>query len=124
MFFGIKDTDGVNGNEQLVTTIEYHDNMGVKYPEVISIVPVTVSGKKKFKYTVKDYFRKYNTPAESFEDHCKFFLTNPRYAGALAVKSDPYKFVEAVAKAGYATAPDYATTMKSMVDSIMRRMPK
>ena len=37
-FFGIKDTDGVNGNEQLITTTEYLSTDKVKFPVIIKIV--------------------------------------------------------------------------------------
>lgn len=118
MFFGVKDTDGLNGNEQLITTTEYHASMNVKYPVVISVTPVVKNGKKLFKYKVKDYFRKYKTPAESFAHHGQFFLKNPRYAQALAVKQDPHKFLDEVAKAGYATDPNYATTLRKVAKLI------
>lgn len=106
MMFGIKDTDGLNGNEQLVTTTEYHATANVKYPVIISIK--WDKNYKKFKYRVKDWFRKYDTPADSFKDHCKFFFENKRYAKALAVKDNPELFIKEVAAAGYATGPAYS----------------
>lgn len=124
MFFGVKDTDGVNGNEQLLTTTEYHTSVNVKYPVVISITPTVKNGRKLFKYKVKDYFRKYNTPADCFNDHAQFFFKNKRYAKALLVKDDPIKFIDEIAKAGYATAPDYATLLKSVAKSISNHLPK
>jgi flagellum-specific peptidoglycan hydrolase FlgJ len=120
MFFGVKDTDGVNGNEQLLTTTEYSRRADLKFPEIISITPVVRNGEKWFKYKVKDYFRKYETPEECFTDHTKFFFANKRYAKALEVKGDPDKFIDAIAKAGYATAPDYATTLKSVAKTIKK----
>jgi len=63
-------------------------------------------------------FRKYDTAEESFTDHAKLFLTNKRYAKALQVKTDPYKFAEEVAKAGYATAPNYADSLKTLIKEI------
>ena len=118
MFFGVKDTDGVNGNEQLITTTEYHNTMDVKYPEIISITPCVISGKKKFRYKVKDYFRKYETPEECFTDHTQFFFKNERYKKALFVKADPHAFADEIAKAGYATDPNYATTLHSIIKRI------
>lgn len=117
-FFGIKDSDGVNGNEQLIVTTEYSRRADLQFPEVISVTPVIRNGQKWFKYKVKDYFRKYNTPAESFTDHGNFFLYNKRYKAALAVKSDPYKFVDEIAKAAYATDPNYATLLRSIIKTI------
>lgn len=123
MFFGVKDTDGINGNEQLITTTEYSRRADLKFPVVISITPVVRNGQKWFKYVVKDYFRKYNTPEECFTDHANFFFKNPRYKKALEVKHDPYKFVEAIAAAGYATDPNYASTLKQLVKMVETNTP-
>ena len=122
MFFGVKDTDGINGNEQLLTTTEYSRSANLKFPEIISITPVIRNGQKWFKYKVKDYFRKYETPEQCFTDHGNFFLKNKRYAKALAVKNDPYKFIDEVAKAGYATAPNYASILKSVAKMIEKHI--
>lgn len=118
MFFGVKDTDGINGNEQLLVTTEYSIYPNLKFPETLSVTPVLRKGKKMFKYKVKDYFRKYASPEECFADHANFFFKNKRYAKALLVKNEPVKFLEEVAKAGYATDPNYAENLKSIVRSI------
>lgn len=118
MFFGVKDTDGLNGNEQLITTTEYFRRADVKFPVVLSVTPVVRNGQKWFKYKVKDYFRKYSSPEECFTHHALFLLNNKRYAPAIRLKHDPYAFIDAIAKAGYATAPDYAKTLKSVAKTI------
>lgn len=118
MFFGVKDTDGINGNEQLIITTEYSRRADLKFPVIISITPVVRNGQKWFKYIVKDYFRKYHTPEECFTDHANFFFKNKRYSQALAVKHDPYKFAGAIAAAGYATDPNYASTLKQLVKMV------
>lgn len=123
MFFGVKDTDGLNGNEQLIVTIEYSKRNNLKFPEIIEIKPVVLNGVKFFKYTVKDYFRKYNSPEECFSDHARFFFKNANYKKALAVKSDTYLFIEEIAKAGYATAPNYATELKAVARTIEKLIP-
>jgi len=120
MFFGVKDTDGVNGNEQLLTTTEYSRRSDLKFPVIISVVPCVLNGQKYFKYTIKDYFRKYDTPENCFTDHVQFFLRNPRYATALTVKSNTDRFIEEIARAGYATDPNYATLLKSVARSVER----
>lgn len=120
MFFGIKDRDGVNGNEQLLTTKEYHNTMDVKYPVIISITPVVINGQKKYKYHVKDYFRKYPTPYGSFRDHADFFFKNKRYAKALEVRHVPELFLTEVAKAGYATDPQYRKKILWCLDEIKK----
>ena len=119
MFFGIKDTDGVNGNEQLITTTEYTRSAKNPMPVAISSTPVIRNGVKMFKHKGKDYFRKYKTPAESFEDHTKFFFKNPRYAKALLVKSDYNKFFDEITKDGYTTDPNYANVIKSVAKIIV-----
>lgn len=124
MIFGVKDTDGVNGNEQLLTTTEYSRSANAKFPNIISVKPVIRNGQKWYKYKIKDYFRKYPTPKESFVDHAQFFLKNKRYATALTVKHEPYQFIDAIAKAGYATDPNYAATLKSIARSIEKLIPK
>lgn len=114
MMFGIKDTDGVNGNEQLITTTEYSKRPDLKFPQIITKIfnPVT----KLYKYTVKDWFRKYNSAQESFEDHAKFFMTNARYKDNFAkCGNDPYKWADEVAADGYATGPEYATQLKQII---------
>lgn len=118
MLFGIKATPNTPPNKrQLVTTTEYLRSPNVKFPEVISI---TKQANGLYKYKVKDWFRKYDNPKESFDDHARFFFENPRYAKALAVRGDANRFVEEIAKAGYATAPNYARTLKSIIKTIER----
>jgi flagellum-specific peptidoglycan hydrolase FlgJ len=124
MIFGIKDTDGVNGNEQLLTTTEYSRSANAKFPNIISVTPVIRNGQKWYKYKIKDYFRKYVSPKESFVDHASFFIKNKRYATALTVKNDPYKFIDEIAKAGYATDPNYAKTLKSIAKDIEKLIQK
>lgn len=119
-FFGIKDTDGVNGNEQLITTTEYLKSDKVKFPQIISITKVGT----KFKYIVKDWFRKYPSAEVAFNDHVNFFLKNKRYSEAIKYKNNPERFFEEIAKAGYATAPNYANELKAVMKSVIKRLPK
>ena len=101
--FGIKDTDGVNGNEQLLTTTEVLSSDKAKFPVILSIKKVG----SLFYYTVKDWFRKYPTVADGFNDHANYFLQNSRYYKARAYRGDAEQFLREVPRAGYATAPDY-----------------
>ena len=120
MFFGVKDTDGINGNEQLLITTEYSRRADLKFPEIISVTPIVRNGQKMFRYRIKDYFRKYESPEQSFTDHTQFFLKNARYKEALEVKSDPIKFSQAIAKAGYATDPNYSDTLIGVINTIKK----
>ena len=115
MFFGVKaGKDTPSEKKQLLTTTEILSSPNLKhlFPLVIS-VKMLPNG--KYKYTIKDWFRKYDTPEECFTDHAQFFFKNKRYAKALLVRSDPYKFAEEVAKAGYATATNYADSLKKII---------
>lgn len=114
MFFGIKDSDGLNGNEQLLLTTEYLDNPYKKFPAIISMVQIS---KRLWKYRIKDWFRKYNSPEESFTDHANLFVTRKRYSTAMKQK-DPYKFAAEIHKAGYATDPDYTNKLHRLITMI------
>lgn len=120
MFFGIKaNRDMLPEKRQLLTTKEILSHSNAKFPQIISVTPMANG---KYLYVVKDWFRKYDSPEESFTDHAKFFLENRRYAKALAQKSDPYRFAEEVSKAGYATAPDYIDLLKKMIGIIEKNI--
>ena len=82
------------------------------------MISITKRTDGKYLYIVRDWFMKYETPEECFTDHANFFFRNKRYAKALEVKADPYKFAEEVAKAGYATAPNYAESLKALIKEI------
>ncbi|WP_454986285.1 glycoside hydrolase family 73 protein [Capnocytophaga bilenii] len=118
MFFGVKAGNETPAEEkQLLTTTEVLNSPNMKhlFPQVMSVKMLTNG---KWLYRVKDWFRKYDTPEECFTDHAQFFFKNKRYAKALLVRSDPYKFAEEVAKAGYATAPNYAESLKALIKEI------
>lgn len=123
MMFGIKDTDGVNGNEQLITTTEYLKNPDAKFPVIISKIFLPV--KKLYKYIVKTWFRKYNTPKESFEDHGNFFLQNKRYKDNFGKCKDDWKcWCKEVADDGYATGTNYAKLLLQIGASIEKELIK
>ena len=116
MLFGIKARPETPADKkQLLRTTEVLLSANVVFPKIISIKK---RADGKYTYTVLDWFRKYETQEECFTDHAQFFFKNKRYAKALLVKEDPYKFAEEVAKAGYATAPDYANSLKKLIKMI------
>lgn len=117
-YFGVKWNKYVGGDKQLLTTTEYLKTSDVEFPEIISITPIIRNNQQYFKYIVKDYFRKYESPEECFTDHANFFLRNPRYSNALNVKNEPYAFFEAIFLAGYATDPNYAQALSSIAHRI------
>lgn len=118
MLFGIKAGPGIPAHKkQLLTTTEYSRSPNVQFPVIIS---VQKQPNGLYRYKVKDWFRRYESPKESFDDHARFFFENPRYKRALEVRHDANRFVEEIAKAGYATAPNYAQALKSIINTIER----
>ena len=104
-----------NEKKQLLRTNEVLSSANAVFPKIFSIKKREDG---KYTYVVLDWFRKYDTPEECFTDHAQFFFKNKRYAKALLVRSDPYKFAEEVAKAGYATAINYADSLKKVIKTI------
>lgn len=120
MFFGVKASkDTPENQKQLLLTREVLSTKMAKFPVIISITP---RADGKYNYRVKDWFRKYDTPEESFTDHAQFFFKNKRYSKALEVKHDPYQFADGVAKTGYATDPNYAAVLKSIIKTIEKNI--
>jgi flagellar protein FlgJ len=107
MMFGVKDSDGINGNEQLLTTFEYLSHPNAKFPVIISIKQIA---KNRYKYIVKEYFRKYKTPEDSFRDHALLIKNKSRYIKAWENRGSYKMFLTEVAKAGYSTSSGYAAT--------------
>lgn len=123
MFFGVKaKASDPASKRQLVTTTEYLNSpdLGHLFPQVLAIEQVAT---KRWKYRVKDWFRKYRTAKGSFDDHANFFLANKRYAEALKVGTDPIAFFQEIAKAGYATSPIYFETLTKVARMIERHLP-
>lgn len=120
-FFGVKANRTTPMNKkQLIKTKEVLKTNSAYFPEIFSIKQ---RADGKYDYVVKDWFRKYDTPEECFTDHANFFFENKRYSKALEYRSDPYKFAKEIAKAGYATAPNYAEVLVSVIKTIERNMP-
>lgn len=124
MMFGVKDTDGINGNEQLIRTTEYFPTPDRKFPVIHSITRVKKGNVYVYKYDIEDYFRKFDTPADSFRHYAQFIFDNPRYKKALEVRHDPVAYLREIARAGYATNPNYEEYMMMMLRSVRKRLPK
>lgn len=121
MFFGVKATKDTPANKrQLLITREVLKHPDSVFPEILS---KTQLNNGDWEYRVKDWFRKYESPEESFSDHAEFFFKNKRYEKALEVRFNPYRFAEEIAKAGYATDPNYATILKGVIKTIEKNMP-
>lgn len=122
MMFGVKKGSGKNyggwqGHSQLITTTEYSSVSTRNYPFIYPGYPIqTASG--KWKYRIKDFFRAYPSPFFSFIDWAGLLIKNSRYRNAILHRNDPYRFADEVARAGYATDPNYASKVKSIMREI------
>jgi len=121
MMFSMKCGKSWAGARQLLTTTEYHKTNTRKYPQVISIE--WIEAKKKYKYRVKDYFRKYPTPYESFADYAQTLCRLKRYAPAFAYSDNPEMFIQKIWEGGYATDPNYVEKIKTMMNIIKEKLP-
>ncbi len=117
-FFGIKArASDPPVARQLITTREVLSRPNVRFPQVIS---VTKRPDGRYDYVVKDWFRRYPSAAAGFAAHGRFLRRNSRYAAAFGHTRDPYAFARAVAAAGYATDPSYASALTSVMRLIAR----
>ena len=64
--------------------------------------------------SVTDSFRTYPDLASSIDGYYEFLLTNKRYAGYIGL-TDPQTQITAISRAGYATDPNYASKVMSII---------
>jgi len=69
---------------------------------------------------VTEKFRAYSSYAESFADYAKLLTTSPRYAKTLTAGTDAAKFANNLQQAGYATDPNYAKKLTSVIQQTLR----
>jgi peptidoglycan hydrolase FlgJ len=62
-------------------------------------------------------FRAYGSVAESVGDFARLLASSPRYREAIAAGGDARAYVQNIAKAGYATDPDYGNKLNEVLDS-------
>lgn len=65
-------------------------------------------------------FRSYPDTASAFRDYADLLTSNPRYAAALNTGSDARAFASGLAKAGYATDPNYADKLSKVATQLQR----
>ncbi|MDP2282997.1 MAG: flagellar assembly peptidoglycan hydrolase FlgJ [Pseudohongiella sp.] len=94
--FGIKANADWKGSRANVSTLEFRD--GAMHREIAS-------------------FRAYNSFEESFADYVRLIQDQPRYAKALQNASDSTAYSNHLQRAGYATDPDYAEKIQSVLRS-------
>ncbi len=100
-FFGIKAHQGWQGDVADTLTHEYMDGQ---------------------RLTIKDRFRSYGAPEESFQDYVNFLSNNPRYREALQKAADPEAYARGLQEAGYATDPNYADKILNIADSELMQL--
>ncbi len=65
-------------------------------------------------------FRAYDTAEEGIQQQAKFFTENSRYSKALAYPRNPERFIQEVAKAGYATDSLYAQKVIAKLKEVQK----
>lgn len=63
-------------------------------------------------------FRMYGDWQESISDYLAFLNANPRYRDVVEQGGEPERFARALQQSGYATDPDYASKVLSVLDTI------
>lgn len=67
-------------------------------------------------YSLKQPFRKYKTPADSFADHARFLLTYDRYKPLFSLDVNDYEgWAKGLKSAGYATDNLYPSKLINMI---------
>ncbi len=104
----IKGSDGTNSNNL------FGIKAGADWKGKTVDVATTeyVNGKPQRKV---EKFRAYESYADSFKDYAKLITNNPRYEKVLASGGDAASFAQGLQKAGYATDPNYATKLASII---------
>jgi flagellar protein FlgJ len=92
--FGIKAGPGWKGKVATAVTTEY------------------VNGKP---HTRVEKFRAYESYADGFKDYAQMLTKNPRYQKVLASAGDAASFAHGLQRAGYATDPQYAAKLSSII---------
>ncbi len=92
--FGIKAGSGWSGNTVSKPTLEFRN--GIMQTEIA-------------------HFRAYTSPSDSLEDYVNFIQSNARYRHALDHGGDDVHYVKSLQEAGYATDPEYADKILSIM---------
>lgn len=111
------DKHGVPGNSSLARL--YNNHFGIKADKTWTGKKVNLKTREVFDgkdVIIGDYFRVYEEPIQSFKDRVAFLQRFKRYekAGVFAAKT-PGEQAEALLRAGYATDPNYAIILKSLI---------
>lgn len=97
--FGLKASGNWQGDVAVASTTEYEHGAMLKKTE---------------------RFRSYPDTASAFRDYADMLTSNPRYAAALNTGSNAQAFASGLAKAGYATDPNYADKLSKVATQLQR----
>lgn len=95
--FGIKAGGNWNGKVVEAATTEYVN--GVKQNRI-------------------EKFRAYDSYADSFKDFANMMRTSPRYENVMANLNNANNYAQAMQQAGYATDPNYASKLASVIQKV------
>lgn len=70
--------------------------------------------------TINADFAAWGSPYEGLRGYANFFHRNKRYATALKYPNDPFKFIEEIKKAGYATSENYISILHGMLKNDLK----
>jgi flagellar protein FlgJ len=118
--FGITKGSSWTGKTALMPTVEYFNTPDKKFtlPEEGELIEEVSPG--EWKYRVLRLFRVYDSLADCLADHLSV-LRKRGYTDAWPYRDDPREFARRIgdaAGARYATAPNYAQVMISMIATV------
>lgn len=93
--FGVKADHRWQGDKTTVETLEYKQGVAQKQ---------------------KAHFRSYGSYSDSMHDYASFIKNSPRYSQAVEGAKDPQAYFSSLQKAGYATDPNYADKVMSVMN--------
>ena len=109
-----------SGNGESTLAKKYNNHFGIKASRTWNGKVIDMKTREVYNgrdVYIKDGFRWYNKPEDSFKDRVKFLKNNPRYTkyGVFSAKT-PEEQAEALQRAGYATSENYASTLKWIIN--------
>lgn len=107
-----------NGNSVLAS--KYNNHFGIKADSSWTGKTVDLNTTENVNgspVSVVGTFRVYDSPEASYADRIAFLQNNPRYAAAgVFTASTPLEQLQRLQSAGYATDPNYATTLNAVLE--------
>ena len=95
--FGIKASKNWQGDRTLIDSVEYKDGSASK---------------------VRSAFKAYPGFSDAMQDYVRTLENSPRYSEALKAADNPQTFFSELQQAGYATDPQYANKIMSVLDFV------